>query len=106
MSFGDIRTFMKNDDMAEKMSVQDNVPMRFRGIYIVNAPLWIRVVMTLMKPFMKKKLRSKMNIVKPAELINAIGIDNVHVKLGGAWNPASLDESLKEMFDFLDKIKV
>jgi hypothetical protein len=102
VSFSEMLGVMKNDDMAERMKVQDNLPMRFRAVYIVNAPLWIRCVMALVRPFMKKKLREKMHLVTAEELPELVGIENVPKGLGGTFDVDNLDKFqgyVEEMFE-------
>lgn len=39
--------------------LQDSVPMRIKGIYIINQPKIFNVVFALFKPFLREKLRNR-----------------------------------------------
>ena len=71
--------------MKEMMgSMQDALPLRIRQICLTNFPLWLRVLVAIAKPFMKKKLRNKIQVLASREEIRNV-IEDKHLlkELGG-----------------------
>ena len=54
---------------------QDSFPIRFAGMYMLNSGLFLRMVMRLVKLFLKKKLRERMVVCTTEELFEAQGFD-------------------------------
>jgi CRAL/TRIO domain len=76
--------FPKEFDMKESFQgVQDNVPVRMRRIYVVNAPWYMTLLMKMMKPFAKSKLLGKVHLVSQEELHGLIAPENLPTSLGG-----------------------
>ena len=79
----------KNIDLQmEKMfsSVfQDAVPLRIGVMGMFNGPRWVEVLMKIMRPFMKKKLRAKVVMSKVTQDFIDAGLpaDCLPVSLGG-----------------------
>lgn len=46
---------------AKKMVelVQETFPLRFKGFHVVNEPFYFDAVMTVLKPFLKEKIRKR-----------------------------------------------
>ena len=40
---------------------QDSFPLRFKGMHLINEPTFISYVFTIVKPFMKEKLASRVS---------------------------------------------
>lgn len=40
-------------------NIQENIPARIRQIILLDAPWYVRVLIALVKPFMKKRMREK-----------------------------------------------
>lgn len=43
--------------------LQDSVPMRIKGIYVVNQPKIFNIVFALFKPFLREKLRNRIYFI-------------------------------------------
>ena len=43
---------------------QDILPMRFTGLFALNQPSWFTVLLSLVKPFLSKKLRKRIYLLK------------------------------------------
>ena len=71
-SFKDILALAKGDgklDMKKMMeSIQNHLPQRMGAILIVDAPWYIRLLMTLTRPMLKPKLRKKIHSISRDEL--------------------------------------
>ena len=66
---------MDRDSMRELIAVQDFVPMRIRSIMVFNIPMWARFLIAVMRPFMKKKLKDKIKVVKGKEDLSSLVSD-------------------------------
>ena len=42
----------------------NHLPLRFGAVYLINPPLFMRVALNLVKAFLKRKLQSRIHIVK------------------------------------------
>lgn len=49
---------------AKKMVelVQETFPLRFKGFHIVNEPFYFDAVMTVLKPFLKDKIKKRVSL--------------------------------------------
>lgn len=41
--------------------VQETFPLRFKGFHVVNEPFYFDAIMTVLKPFLKDKIRKRVN---------------------------------------------
>lgn len=41
--------------------VQDTFPLRFKGFHVVNEPFYFDAIMTVLKPFLKEKIRKRVS---------------------------------------------
>jgi len=62
-------------EMMETM--QDGLPLRIRMIYLYNFPVWLRVLIAIVKPFMKKKLRKKSKSSPPNKSCSLSFLKNI-----------------------------
>eukprot|EP01091_Cochliopodium_minus_P000242 TRINITY_DN1025_c0_g1_i1.p1 TRINITY_DN1025_c0_g1~~TRINITY_DN1025_c0_g1_i1.p1 ORF type:complete len:298 (-),score=93.43 TRINITY_DN1025_c0_g1_i1:108-1001(-) len=85
VAFMKITKIMDRSVMKESMSMQDAVPLRIRGIILYNPPTWIRFLIAIAKPFMKKKLSKKVSVIKSRqELSEVVSDENLPTFLGGS----------------------
>jgi hypothetical protein len=66
---------------------QGVVPIRWTGFYMLNQPKWINVLLALAKPFMGKKLRERIYLLKDdwPRLHALIAPEELPESFGGAW---------------------
>lgn len=50
---------------AKKMVelVQETFPLRFKGFHVVNEPFYFDAVMTVLKPFLKDKIKKRVSLL-------------------------------------------
>lgn len=50
---------------AKKMVelVQETFPLRFKGFHVINEPFYFDAVMTVLKPFLKEKIRKRVSCI-------------------------------------------
>jgi len=87
-------------EMQKKMGgVRDHFPMRIKAFFMLHTPTIMKAVMTVVKPFMQKKLRKRMiSISKKEKLLEYIDEDQLAVEFGGTlvYDPESHREQLEE----------
>ncbi|XP_065830711.1 retinaldehyde-binding protein 1-like [Oscarella lobularis] len=59
--FRDVLSMGKNDVKKMIEFVQDCFPARFKGIHILHQPWYVTIILTLMKPFLKKKMKERLH---------------------------------------------
>jgi len=87
-------------DMKEMFdSIQENVPARIRHIILLDAPWYVRFLVALVKPFMKKRMREKISSIRSDELPEFVTPDNLLEEYGGtlkfdymAWTEEMLEK--------------
>ena len=50
--------------------VQDTFPLRFKEFHIVNEPFYFDAIMVMLKPFLKDKMKKRVSVCMPSELLN------------------------------------
>ena len=50
---------MKQFTGIKTVCIQEAFPARFKGIHLINQPWYISILMTILMPFMKQKLRGR-----------------------------------------------
>jgi len=83
MGWEHIRAFDSNASKISMKVMQESFPLRFKGIYIVNEPGLLDVLLTMVRPFMSAKTLSR---------ITFVGSDLS--KLHQIFDPAILPEEL------------
>jgi len=64
-------------------SIQENIPARIRAIILLDAPWYVRLLIALVKPFMKKRMREKIISISTSELTTYISPENLLEEYGG-----------------------
>ena len=69
--------------------LQDAFPLRFKGIHLVNQPWYISMVLAIVRPFMKQKLRDRLFIhgVDYGSLQEHVAPASLPMELGGELPP-------------------
>ncbi len=65
--------------------MQEIYPLRLKGMYMVEAPIIIGGLMKLIKPFMSKKMRSRMHIMDRKALYKLVDPAELPEIIGGSW---------------------
>lgn len=45
------------------LRVQENFPLRFQGFHFINEPLYLYTVYSIIKPFLKEKIRCRVSFI-------------------------------------------
>lgn len=61
--------------------VQEAFPMRFKAFHIYNEPFYFDAVLTVLKPFMKAKIRSRVRISGLRITLNIFDLLQVHYSI-------------------------
>ena len=89
-SFTHIMSMMRgsgNVDMKKLMEwMQNHLPGRIRGMWIVNAPWWMRLALALWRPMMKPKMRKKMQLLDASNLGDFFTPEHLPTMYGGQFN--------------------
>ena len=90
------QTMMKNEKQKKAASMSmDAIPLKYGSFFIVDAPWYFSVVWALIRPFMKKKLRERV------QFIGRKSLDKLHAAILPHALPPDLGGSLD--VDALDK---
>ena len=74
---------------AASMS-QDAMPIKYGAFFIVDAPWYFGIIWTIIRPFMKRKLRERVQFIKRRDLSKlhaAVPKGSLPPSLGGSLNP-------------------
>jgi len=71
------RSMLTKEAMRSIMSMQNCVPMRLKYVLLFNTPIWIRIILGLARPFMKQKLRKRIEPINATLLPRYINKDNL-----------------------------
>jgi len=92
------RDSKKQDSQAAKI-MEDKYPQLLGAMLVVNAPGWIDLVFTIVKPFLPKRLLEKVNLIKPLKkekdlhtILEYISKDHLPTRYGGnleEWPPTA-----------------
>lgn len=66
-------------------AMQNKLPYRVGGFIIVNAPWYIKLLITTMKPFLKPKMRKKIHVCSVSELHHYFTDDQLPTFYGGKF---------------------
>ncbi|XP_065193490.1 tyrosine-protein phosphatase non-receptor type 9-like [Sycon ciliatum] len=80
----------KNDrEMAETIMslLQDQYPARIKHIFVIDAPWYMRRLFRLISPFLKAKMRERVQMVRVQELLDHFPRKTLPVSLGGTRLP-------------------
>lgn len=66
-------------------SIQDRIPCRMSGIVVVNAPWYLRIILSIIKPLLRPKLRKRIHITTVEGLSEWFSSDQVPTTLGGKF---------------------
>jgi len=83
-NFKTFSSMMGKADMKEMFNnVQDNIPARIRGIFLLDPPWYVRFLIALVKPFMKQKMKKKITCLSSSELTKYVAEENLLQEYGG-----------------------
>eukprot|EP00117_Sycon_ciliatum_P032785 scpid68803/ scgid25355/ Receptor-type tyrosine-protein phosphatase F len=74
--------------------LQDRYPARVTKVYVIDAPWWARAIYGIIWPFLKEKIRSRVQMISQAGLQRHIDSDLLPVTLGGN-QPSTHDEWIR-----------
>ena len=76
--------------------LQDAFPARFKGIHLVNQPWYVSIVLTILRPFMKEKLRQRLHMhgADYQSLHEAIDPSTLPADFGGEQPPLDIESAL------------
>ena len=77
--------------------LQDAFPARFKGVHIINQPWYISIVMGVIKPFMKQKLRDRIHLhgTDYQSLHEHTSPDSLPVDFGGTRPPPRTNSAVE-----------
>ena len=77
--------------------LQEAFPARFKGVHLINQPWYISIVMGVIKPFMKQKLRDRIHLhgTDYQSLHEHTSPDNLPIDFGGTRPPPRTNSALK-----------
>ncbi|XP_014256582.1 clavesin-1-like [Cimex lectularius] len=86
--------------------IQDAFPLRFKGIHIVNQPLYFDALFAVVKPFLKDKIKQRVFLhgTNFKSLHRFISSDVLPVEYGGKCSPSDNTSWKKRLIDDLPKI--
>jgi len=106
MSFSVFKSMSKVDTKTIMADMQNCLPIRLQKIYILNPPWYLKLMVALVKPFMKKKLRQRVQVISGEELISLVPSEHLLVEAGGTldldWK-AYLNEKLEATKEKMNK---
>jgi len=106
VSFFQIMKLVQSEQMEKGMVIellQDAFPARFKGFHLINQPWYVSIVLAIMRPFMKSKLRSRFRIhgAEMSGLHEFIEPENLPEDFGGPQPALDPYSSLKLFEDEL-----
>ena len=77
--------------------LQEAFPARFKGVHLINQPWYISIVMSVIKPFMKQKLRDRIHLhgTDYQSLHEHTSPDSLPIDFGGTRPPPRTNSALK-----------
>ena len=77
--------------------LQEAFPARFKGVHLINQPWYISIVMGLIKPFMKQKLRDRIHLhgTDFQGLHEYTNPDSLPIEFGGTRPPPRTNSAIK-----------
>ena len=77
--------------------LQEAFPARFKGVHLINQPWYISIVMGVIRPFMKQKLRDRIHLhgTDYQSLHEHISPDSLPIDFGGTRPPPRTNSALK-----------
>lgn len=86
-SWSDIVFALKGDsdfDLTKLIeSSQNHIPSRIRDVILLNAPLWVRALLSMVKPLLKSSLRHKIHSAKTSDLTDYFAPEHIPTEWGG-----------------------
>lgn len=67
-------------------AIQDNLPNRMGGILLLNAPWYVRMLTTLMKPPLKSKMRKRIHVCSVSDLHQFFTPEQLPTRYGGQFD--------------------
>jgi len=64
---------------------QNNVPARVKNILLYKCPWWVSMMVRMVSPFLKEKMRNRIHICEEGDLQQFIETDQLPVDLGGTY---------------------
>lgn len=64
---------------------QNNIPARVKNIILYKCPWWISMLVRMMSPFLKQKMRDRMHICESGDLFQFVEPDQLPRELGGTF---------------------
>lgn len=65
---------------------QDSIPARIKTILIYRAPWWISMLISMITPFLKEKMKKRIKVLGEGELMPWIERDQLPIDLGGTFH--------------------
>lgn len=83
--------------------LQEAFPARFKGVHLINQPWYISIVMGVIKPFMKQKLRDRIHLhgTDYQSLHEHTSPDSLPIDFGGTRPPPRTNSAIKLFQDEL-----
>ena len=77
--------------------LQEAFPARFKGVHLINQPWYISIVMGVIKPFMKQKLRDRIHLhgTDYQSLLEHTSPDSLPIEFGGTRPPPRTNSAIK-----------
>lgn len=102
VAFQTIIKVAQTEQMQKAMLVellQDSFPARFKGIHLVNQPWYVSIVLTIMRPFMKQKLRQRLHLhgIDYQSLHEHIDPTTLPAEFGGEQPPLDPNSALNTL---------
>lgn len=85
MNFGIFKKMSKMDTKTLMSDMQDCLPIRMQRIYILNPPWYLKFMIALVKPFMKKKLRRRFFVKSAEQLAEEVDVHHLLTEAGGSY---------------------
>lgn len=86
-SWSDLLSAVKGDsdfDLTKLIeSSQNHIPSRIRDVILLNAPWWIRGILSMVKPILKSSIRHKIHSAKTSDLTDYFTPAHIPVEWGG-----------------------
>lgn len=70
--------------------IQEAYPMRLKAMFMVDAPILIKLVMKIMKPFLSAKMQERIFICDRKELFENLDISQIPGLIGGEYDDERL----------------
>jgi len=65
---------------------QDSIPARIKAVLIYRAPWWVSMLLTMVNPFLKEKMKKRIKVLGEGELMPWIERDQLPIDLGGTFH--------------------